>query len=95
MRLTIFSTLSVFAAALCSFSTPAIAQDTISTFSSYGSNRAEACSSAKSNAQDVYHGYGAMRIVRFSSCECSDRGTETARNMRWYCSVDATLRKSD
>jgi hypothetical protein len=92
MRLFVLASMTaVFA--LCSFATPVAAQTTVSTYTEYGPTRTDACSAAKR-----YAGYSAAQnytIVRFSPCDCSDRGGEANRNQRWVCSVDATLRRND
>ncbi len=63
-----------------------VAQARMVNTSGGGISRAEACSSAKSNAADIVRPGSGSEIVSFGSCDCSE--TRRDPDPYWTCGVD-------
>lgn len=57
-----------------------------------GGTQAEACSSAKKNAE-FWANLNRYKITNFSSCDCSEKWDAAFKQGAWFCNLNATLKQ--
>lgn len=80
----------VFAMAIAAMVTPTAASAEVTLVAATGNSQSEACTKAKNSARSSY----GKRIVRWSPCQCSDRGVSDQYDFRdrYHCSIDVHLK---
>lgn len=69
---------------------PAVARAEIANVQGTANSQSEACAAAKKSATSIY----GKRIIRWETCQCSDRGSSGRYDFRdrYHCTVDVHLK---